>query len=90
MSIVAVLTFDAVTYECTVCLETIDRGTHIVLPCNHIFHCRCVQAVQDGRCPNCRLADALPMTTTASCRRPRRLSPSPPRRRTRIRRPWLP
>ena len=48
---------------CMICLEKMDKNTHLTLKCNHIFHTNCIlnsyksSAVRE--CPYCRTAYEL-------------------------------
>lgn len=41
---------------CPVCLERMDSETTglITIPCQHTFHCRCLDAWKNSKCPVCR------------------------------------
>lgn len=39
---------------CPICLDVAYKDDTLVLPCNHIIHCRCCQRMLDNRCPQCR------------------------------------
>ena len=40
---------------CPVCLERMDETTGLlIIPCQHVFHCTCLQKWSGGGCPVCR------------------------------------
>lgn len=40
---------------CTVCLERMDDTSGLItIPCQHVFHCTCLQAWRGSGCPVCR------------------------------------
>lgn len=50
--------------ECVICMNTVDisEGTHMVTPCEHIFHGECLETWLDQKleCPTCRRTLPLP------------------------------
>lgn len=46
---------------CTVCLERMDDTSGLVtIPCQHVFHCTCLQAWRGSGCPICRATNPAP------------------------------
>src|ERR1700761_8772677 len=40
---------------CPVCLERMDETTGLLtIPCQHVFHCTCLEKWSGGGCPVCR------------------------------------
>ncbi|EDO19363.1 hypothetical protein Kpol_1002p8 [Vanderwaltozyma polyspora DSM 70294] len=44
---------------CPVCLERLDDGTTglITIPCQHTFHCQCLDKWKNSKCPVCRYSN---------------------------------
>ena len=40
--------------KCAICLDSMKKNERYVLGCNHKFHKKCVQQLNDTRCPICR------------------------------------
>jgi len=50
---------------CTVCLERMDDTSGLItIPCQHVFHCTCLQSWSGSGCPVCRATN--PTTTAGS------------------------
>lgn len=49
--------------KCFICLEDVHKDTEVYdLPCNHYFHCECIEGAvkrRHARCPLCRKAIPL-------------------------------
>lgn len=48
---------------CTVCLERMDDTVGLItIPCQHVFHCDCLQTWKGSGCPVCRATNPTPTT----------------------------
>lgn len=48
---------------CTVCLERMDETSGLItIPCQHVFHCTCLQSWRGSGCPVCRATNPTPTT----------------------------
>lgn len=46
---------------CTVCLERMDETSGLItIPCQHVFHCTCLQSWRGSGCPVCRATNPTP------------------------------
>lgn len=46
---------------CTVCLERMDDTSGLItIPCQHVFHCTCLQSWRGSGCPVCRATNPAP------------------------------
>lgn len=46
---------------CTVCLERMDDTSGLItIPCQHVFHCTCLQSWRGSGCPVCRATNPTP------------------------------
>lgn len=46
---------------CTVCLERMDETSGLItIPCQHVFHCTCLQSWRGSGCPVCRATNPAP------------------------------
>ncbi|CAN8098099.1 unnamed protein product [Discula destructiva] len=46
---------------CTVCLERMDDTSGLItIPCQHVFHCTCLQSWRGSGCPVCRATNPSP------------------------------
>lgn len=46
---------------CTVCLERMDETSGLItIPCQHVFHCTCLQSWRGSGCPICRATTPAP------------------------------
>lgn len=49
---------------CTVCLERMDDTSGLItIPCQHVFHCTCLQSWRGSGCPVCRATTPAPVST---------------------------
>ncbi|PSR84307.1 RING finger protein [Coniella lustricola] len=49
---------------CTVCLERMDDTSGLItIPCQHVFHCTCLQSWSGSGCPVCRATNPVPNST---------------------------
>lgn len=47
---------------CTVCLERMDETSGLItIPCQHVFHCTCLQSWRGSGCPVCRATNPTPV-----------------------------
>lgn len=48
---------------CTVCLERMDETSGLItIPCQHVFHCTCLQSWRGSGCPVCRATNPTPVS----------------------------
>ncbi|KAL2105320.1 hypothetical protein VUR80DRAFT_8556 [Thermomyces stellatus] len=56
---------------CPVCLERMDDTNGLMtIPCQHVFHCRCLQSWKGSGCPVCRYTGAATNDSGGSEKRP--------------------
>lgn len=56
---------------CPVCLERMDDTNGLMtIPCQHVFHCRCLQSWKGSGCPVCRYTGAANNDAGSSDKRP--------------------
>lgn len=56
---------------CPVCLERMDDTNGLMtIPCQHVFHCRCLQSWKGSGCPVCRYTGTANNDTGGSDKRP--------------------
>lgn len=52
---------------CTVCLERMDDTSGLItIPCQHVFHCTCLQSWTGSGCPVCRATNPAPQSVDPS------------------------
>lgn len=52
---------------CTVCLERMDETAGLItIPCQHVFHCTCLQSWRGSGCPICRATNPTPKSTDSN------------------------
>lgn len=52
---------------CTVCLERMDETSGLItIPCQHVFHCTCLQSWRGSGCPICRATNPAPTSADPS------------------------
>ncbi|KAF3761296.1 zf-UBP-domain-containing protein, partial [Cryphonectria parasitica EP155] len=52
---------------CTVCLERMDETSGLItIPCQHVFHCTCLQSWRGSGCPVCRATNPAPIAADAN------------------------
>lgn len=52
---------------CTVCLERMDDTSGLItIPCQHVFHCTCLQSWRGSGCPVCRATNPTPASANPS------------------------
>ena len=60
---------------CPVCLERMDETTGLLtIPCQHVFHCTCLQKWSGGGCPVCRFTNDDFSTGAGSYKRKSKIS----------------
>lgn len=56
---------------CPVCLERMDNTNGLMtIPCQHVFHCRCLQSWKGSGCPVCRYTGTSNNDSSSSQKRP--------------------
>ncbi|KAI2622013.1 zf-UBP-domain-containing protein [Hypomontagnella submonticulosa] len=52
---------------CPVCLERMDDTTGLLtIPCQHVFHCSCLQKWKGSGCPVCRHTNPIPASSSSN------------------------
>ncbi|KAI1455064.1 zf-UBP-domain-containing protein [Annulohypoxylon moriforme] len=52
---------------CPVCLERMDNTTGLLtIPCQHVFHCSCLQKWKGSGCPVCRHTNPTPSSSSSN------------------------
>ncbi|KAI1106614.1 glycerol-3-phosphate acyltransferase [Jackrogersella minutella] len=52
---------------CPVCLERMDNTTGLLtIPCQHVFHCSCLQKWKGSGCPVCRHTNPAPSSSSSN------------------------
>lgn len=52
---------------CTVCLERMDETSGLItIPCQHVFHCTCLQSWRGSGCPVCRATNPSPISADSN------------------------